>query len=73
MLSLLRIGAATAAAIAVGRVLPLHGKLMTLVESAAVAATFLVVLVATRELGARDLEAIKAVRRKRASGGGDAG
>jgi len=30
---------------------------------------FLVVLVASRELGKRDLDAIKAVRRKRAAGG----
>ena len=39
---------------------------MTLVEAVIVGVTFLVVLVATRELGKRDLEAIKAVRRKRA-------
>jgi hypothetical protein len=37
----------------------------------AVGATFLVVLVVTRELGRRDLEAIKAVRKKRAPGGGE--
>jgi stage V sporulation protein B len=69
--SLVRVLIATAAAIAVGRVLPLHGKLMTLVEAIVVAAVFLVMLVATRELGKRDLEAIKAVRKKRAAGGGD--
>ena len=51
---------------------PLHGKLMTLVEAAVVGLTFLVVLVLSRELGKRDLESIKAVRRKRASGEGDA-
>jgi hypothetical protein len=73
LLSLARIAISAGAAFAVGRVLPLHdrGKLMTLVLAAAVAATFLVMLVATRELGARDLEAIKAVRRKRAPGGGE--
>lgn len=65
--SVLRIAIATAAALAVGRVLPLHGKLMTLVEAVAVGATFLIVLVVTRELGRRDLAAIKAVRKKRAS------
>jgi stage V sporulation protein B len=70
--SALRIGIATAAAIAVGRVLPLHGKLMTLVEAVVVGLTFLVVLVVTRELGKRDLDAIKAVRRKRARGGDEA-
>ncbi|MDQ3369127.1 MAG: hypothetical protein M3680_27190 [Myxococcota bacterium] len=67
--SLVRIALATAAALAVGRVLPLHGKLMTLVEAVIVGVTFLVVLVVTRELGARDLEAIKAVRKKRAAAG----
>jgi len=69
--SLVRIVIATAVALAVGRVLPLHGKLMTLVEAAVVAGTFLAVLVVTRELGARDLEAIKAVRKKRGAGEGE--
>ena len=72
LLSLIRIAIATGAALAVGRFLPLHGKLMTLAEAVAVGLTFLVVLVATRELGKRDLDAIKAVRKKRAPGGGDA-
>jgi stage V sporulation protein B len=63
--SVIRIALATGAALAVGRVLPLHGKLMTLVEALVVGATFLIVLIVTRELGRRDLEAIKAVRRKR--------
>jgi O-antigen/teichoic acid export membrane protein len=67
--SLVRIAIATAVALVVGRFLPLHGKLMTLVEACVVGATFLVVLIATRELGKRDLEAIKAVRKKRATGG----
>jgi stage V sporulation protein B len=64
--SVVRVAVATVAALAVGRVLPLHGKLLTLVEAALVGATFLIVLVITRELGRGDLEAIKAVRRKRA-------
>jgi stage V sporulation protein B len=67
--SLARIALATVAAFAVGRALPLHGKLMALVEAGAVGATFLAVLVVTRELGKRDLEAIKSVRQKRAPGG----
>ncbi len=67
-LSLVRIIIATAVAMAAGRVIPLHGKLMTLVEAVMVGGVFLVVLVATRELGKRDLDAIKAVRAKRASG-----
>ncbi|NVB80021.1 MAG: oligosaccharide flippase family protein [Kofleriaceae bacterium] len=70
-ISLGRIAIATATALAVGRVLPLHGKLMTLAEAVVVGVTFLVVLVATRELGKRDLEAIKAVRKKRAAAGGE--
>ena len=69
LLSVVRVALATAVAMAVGRVLPLHGKLMTLVESVVVVGVFLVVLVVTRELGARDLAAIKAVRKKRAAGG----
>jgi O-antigen/teichoic acid export membrane protein len=74
--SVVRVAIATVAAIAVGRerlaeraigaVLPLHGKLMTLIEAAVVGAAFLAVLVITRELGRGDLEAIKAVRRRRA-------
>jgi stage V sporulation protein B len=86
LLSLARIGAATAAAFVVGRLIPLgmtkptgldlwevshRSKLMTLVVAVAVGVTYLVVLVATRELGARDLAAIKAVRKKRASGAGE--
>jgi stage V sporulation protein B len=68
VLSVVRVIVATAAAIAVGRVLPLggRGKLFTLIEAAIVGAVFLVVLVITRELGRGDLEAIKAVRRSRA-------
>ena len=71
VVSVLRILVATAVAFAVGRFLPMHGKLMTLVEAVIVGVVFLVVLVATRELGARDLQAIKAVRQKRAAGEGE--
>ena len=72
--SIVRVAIAGGAAFAAGHFAPLHGKgkLMTLVLAAAVAVVFVVVLVATRELGPRDLEAIKAVRRKRGPGGGDA-
>jgi len=69
LVSLVRILVAGAVAIAVGRFVPVHGKLMALVVAAMVAVVFLVILVVTRELGTRDLEAIKAVRRKRAPGG----
>ncbi|MGE0551434.1 MAG: MATE family efflux transporter [Kofleriaceae bacterium] len=69
--SAVRIAAASAVAILVGRFLPLHGKLMSLVEAAIVAITFVVVLIVSRELGAKDLAAIKAVRKNRATNGGD--
>jgi stage V sporulation protein B len=68
--SVVRVAIATASAMAVGRVLPLHGKLMTLVEAGVVFAVFAIVLVVTRELGSADLAAIKAVRRKRAAAAG---
>jgi stage V sporulation protein B len=60
--SIVRIAIATGCALVVGRVLPFHGKLMTLVEAVVVGATFLIVLVITRELGKRDLDAIRAIR-----------
>jgi O-antigen/teichoic acid export membrane protein len=69
LLSVVRIVVAAAVALIVGHYLPFHGRLMALVEAATVGVVFLVVLVITRELGTRDLEAIKAVRRKRAPGG----
>jgi O-antigen/teichoic acid export membrane protein len=65
LLSIARIAIATGAAVALGRALPFAGKLMTLVEAIIVGIAFVVVLIATRELGKRDLEAIKAIRRKR--------
>jgi stage V sporulation protein B len=62
-LSLVRIAIATGAAVAVGRFVHLGaGKLMTIAQAAMVGATFLVVLVITRELGKRDLAAIRAIR-----------
>jgi O-antigen/teichoic acid export membrane protein len=61
--SLVRIAIATAAAIGFGRFVHLgDSKPLVIAEAAAVAVVFLVVLVITRELGRRDLEAIKAVR-----------
>ena len=71
LVSIARIGVATGVAFAAGRFLPLAGKLMTLVEAGVVGVVFLVVLVASRELGKRDLDAIRAVRKKRAAGGGE--
>jgi stage V sporulation protein B len=68
MLSVVRIVAATAVAMVVGKLLPLHGKLMTLVEAMIVGGVFLVVLIGSGELGKRDLAAIAQVRKKRATG-----
>jgi stage V sporulation protein B len=67
--SALRVVIAVVAAIAVGRVLPARGAVLTLASAAVVAIVFLAALVATRELGRKDLAAIAAVRRKRAPGG----
>lgn len=67
--SLVRVVLAVAAAVAVGRVIPFKTPLMTLVEAAVVGVVFLVVLIATRELGKADLRSIAAVRAKRGSGG----
>lgn len=64
-----RIALAGGAAYAVGRFLPLGGKLMSLVEAALVAGVFLVVLVALGELGRKDLAAIRSIRQKRGQGG----
>jgi stage V sporulation protein B len=69
--SVVRIAIATGLALAIGRVVPFHGKLMALAEACLVAVVFLGTLVVSRELGARDLEAIKAVRKKRAAEGGE--
>jgi stage V sporulation protein B len=66
--SLLRVVLATAIAIGAGRAMPRGGAVLTLVEAGAVAVLFLVVLVATRELGRKDLAAIAAVRRSRGAG-----
>ncbi|MBK7539364.1 MAG: oligosaccharide flippase family protein [Myxococcales bacterium] len=68
--TLVRVGAAGAAALAVGQVLSLSGKIGALVEATLVGASFLGVLIALGELGRRDLAAIRSVRSRR--GGGDA-
>jgi len=66
--SLARVALAVVVAMAVGRVIPFRTPLMTLVEAVIVGLTFLAVLVGTRELGKRDLQAIAAVRKKRGTG-----
>lgn len=68
LLSVLRVALAVGAGMGVGHVLHFHGKVMTLVEAVVVAAVYVAVLVVTRELGKRDLDAIVAVRKQRAQG-----
>jgi O-antigen/teichoic acid export membrane protein len=69
VLSLVRVLVAVGAAMGVGYVIPFRTPLMTLIEAAVVGLTFLVVLIATGELGRKDLQTIIAVRKKRGSGG----
>jgi O-antigen/teichoic acid export membrane protein len=66
--SVARVAIATAVAIAVGRVIPFETPLLTLVEAAVIGVVFLAALVATGELGKKDLAAIAAVRKKRGTG-----
>ena len=69
ILSLVRVVIAVAVAMAVGRVIPFRSSLASLVEAAIVGVAFLATLIATRELGKRDLAAIRRVRQKRGQGG----
>lgn len=64
-----RIAVAGAGAYALGRALPMSGKLVSLVEAAVVAGGFLIILVALGELGRKDLAAIRSIRSKRGQGG----
>lgn len=64
-LALLRVLVALGIAVAVGRVLPHAGKILTPVYAALVALVYVVVLLVTRELGARDVATIRAVVSKR--------
>jgi stage V sporulation protein B len=59
-----RVAVATAATLAAGHFWPERGKVMTLAGIAVCAALYLVVLVATGELGRRDLSALQRGRRK---------
>jgi stage V sporulation protein B len=60
-LTVVRVAAALAVAIAVARLLPAPGKLMTLVYAAVVGGVYLVVLLLTRELGKEDVAMIRRV------------
>jgi hypothetical protein len=63
-----RVAIAAAAAMAVGRFLPMKTPLGTLLEAAAVGVAFLVVLIILRELGRDDLAAVSRVlKRKKAA------
>ena len=64
--SAVRVVVAAAAAMAVGRFLPMKTPLGTLIEAAAVGVTFLAVLVLLREFGREDLAALsRVVKRKK--------
>jgi hypothetical protein len=64
-LTLVRVIAAGAAAGGVGRFLKMESKLMTIVEAGIVGVTFLIVLVATGELGKKDLAAFAGAAKRR--------
>jgi len=63
--TLVRVGAAAAAAATVGRFLPAHGKILGLVTIALVGGVYLTVLVATGEFGADDRAKFARVLRRR--------
>ena len=60
-LTALRVGGAMAVAIAVGRFLPSAGKVMTIAYAAIIVVTYVVMLLATRELNRADLGNLKAI------------
>jgi stage V sporulation protein B len=64
-LTLARVAVAMAIAISVGRVLPHAGKILTPVYAVAVGVAYVVILLASRELGPHDLETVRAVVSKR--------
>jgi stage V sporulation protein B len=64
-----RVIVGVAVALAVGHVIPFRTPLMTLVEAAVVGLSFLATLIATGELGRKDLAAIASVRKRRGGGG----
>lgn len=66
-LTLVRVLGALALTVAVARQLPNAGKLFTIGCSAAVAALYVIVLLATRELGRADLDTIRTVISRRRS------
>lgn len=67
--SLLRVVAAMAVTIVIGRFLPHPGKVMTLAYSAGLGALYVTLLLVSRELGRADLATVKAVLGKRAQPG----
>ncbi|MDD5309633.1 MAG: polysaccharide biosynthesis C-terminal domain-containing protein [Deltaproteobacteria bacterium] len=60
----LRVAAAAGVALAVGRFLPVKGKVLTLAECAAVFVVYFVVLALLREFGRKDLDQLKHVMRR---------
>jgi O-antigen/teichoic acid export membrane protein len=64
LLTALRVAGAAGVALAVGRFLPVRGKVVTLAECATVLVVYLLVLAALREFGRRDLEQLRQVVRR---------
>ena len=64
--TLLRVGIALSLVIALGRVLPSPGKLMTIAYAAVLAGGYVVLLVLLRELGRNDLNMIRTVFKRKA-------
>lgn len=64
-LSLLRVLAAVAVATTIGRYLPHAGKILTPLYALVVAASYALILLVTRELGAEDLSTLRTVLTKR--------
>jgi stage V sporulation protein B len=63
--SVLKVLGATAATIAIARILPYHGKVVTLVWCAGVVAVYVAILIALRELGRSDLDLVSRVLGKK--------
>ena len=64
-LTVVRVGLAVAVVVALGSLVPWLGKLLTPVVVALAALVYLLVLVVTRELGAADLDLVRAVVARR--------
>jgi hypothetical protein len=65
LLTIVRVGIAVSACIALGFYLPRFGKLMTPVAAGGVAVVYVIILLVTRELTGEDLSSVKAIVSRR--------